>query len=99
MKVIEVLESNSTLRRLRAVQKRHLESLAEGPFYYSPGQRLWRFGTTVDKAFIIVAGTVSFVAKRRNVGSVAVGIASKESGVDVCLFIILIMRIFIALTY
>ena len=68
LNVLEVLELNSTLRRLNAVQRRHLECLAEGPRYYSPGERLWQFGTTVDKAFIIVDGTVSFVAKRRNPG-------------------------------
>merc|ERR1740124_473744 len=69
LNVIGVLELNTTLHKLSAVQKRHLESLAEGPSYYSPGERLWRFGATVDKAFIIVAGTVSFIARRRNAGS------------------------------
>ncbi len=38
---------------------------------YTPGQRLWRSGSTVNKSFIIVAGTVSFVPKRRNGGSSA----------------------------
>merc|ERR1740139_1734012 len=82
LNVIEILELNSTMRTLNAVQKRHLESLAEGPYYYSPGERLWRFGATVDKAFIIVAGTVSFIPKRRNAGSCAVGRSTKDSGVD-----------------
>lgn len=36
---------------------------------YTPGQRLWRAGSIVDKAFIVVAGTVSFVPKRRHGGS------------------------------
>jgi len=71
LNIFEVLELNSTLRKLIAVQKRHLESLAEGPYYYSPGERLWRFGATVDKAFIIVAGTVSFIPKRRNADTCA----------------------------
>ena len=78
LNVIEILECNSTLRKLSAFIKRHLESLAEGPHYYSPGQRLWRSGATVDKAFIVVAGTVAFVAKRRNAGSAGVGMPSKD---------------------
>ena len=78
LNVIEILECNSTLRKLSAYMKRHLESLAEGPHYYSPGQRLWRSGATVDKAFIVVAGTVSFVPKRRNAGSAGVGMPSKD---------------------
>ncbi len=69
LNVIELLESNTGLRKLTAVQKRHLECLVEGPNVYTPGQRLWRAGSTVDKAFIVVAGTVSFVPKRRHGGS------------------------------
>ena len=79
LNVIEILECNSALRKLSAVQKRHLESLAEGPAYYAPGQRLWRSGATVDKAFIVVAGTASFVPKRRNAGSVGLGRTSKDN--------------------
>ena len=79
LNVIEILECNSTLRKLSAVQKRHLESLAEGPMYYTPGQRLWRAGEIVDKAFIVVSGTVSFVAMRRNAGSVGIGRSSKDN--------------------
>ena len=71
LNVMDLLDSNSALRKLTAVQKRHLECLVEGPVVYTPGQRLWRSGSTVDKAFIIVAGTVSFVPKRRNGGSSA----------------------------
>lgn len=67
--VLELLESNTGLRKLTAVQKRHLECLVEGPTVYTPGQRLWRAGSLVDKAFIVVAGTVSFVPKRRHGGS------------------------------
>jgi len=69
LNVIELLESNTGLRKLTAVQKRHLECLVEGPTVYTPGQRLWRAGSIVDKAFIVVAGTVSFVPKRRHGGS------------------------------
>jgi len=69
LNVLELLESNTGLRKLTAVQKRHWECLVEGPTVYTPGQRLWRAGATVDKAFIVVAGTVSFVPKRRHGGS------------------------------
>jgi hypothetical protein len=65
LNIIELLDCNSSLRKLNAVQKRHLESLAEGPIYFAPGHRLWRTGQKVDKAYIIVAGTVAFVPKRR----------------------------------
>mmetsp|Transcript_7652 Transcript_7652/g.14591 ORF Transcript_7652/g.14591 Transcript_7652/m.14591 type:complete len:1365 (+) Transcript_7652:217-4311(+) len=69
LNVIELLDSNTGLRKLTAVQKRHLECLVEGPTAFAPGQRLWRSGSAVDKAFIVVAGTVSFVPKRRNGGT------------------------------
>lgn len=65
LNVLELLNCNSALRKLTAVQKRHLESLAVGPISYQQGERLWGAGTPVDKAFIIVSGTASFV-KRRN---------------------------------
>lgn len=73
LNIIELLDSNTGLRKLTAVQKRHLECLVEGPTVYAPGQRLWRSGSPVDKAFIVVAGTVSFVPKRRHGGSCATG--------------------------
>lgn len=69
LNIIELIDSNTALRKLTAVQKRHLECLVEGPTVYAPGQRLWRTGAVVDKAFIIIAGTVSFVPKRRHGGS------------------------------
>lgn len=72
LNILELLNCNSALRKLTAVQKRHLESLAEGPIVFQPGERLWRAGTPVDKAFIIVSGTASFAPKRRNAGSALV---------------------------
>ena len=69
LNVLDLLNCNSALRKLSAVQKRHLESLAEGPISFQPGERLWRAGTPVDRAFVIVSGTASFVPKRRNAGS------------------------------
>ena len=81
LNVIELLEGNTGLRKLTAVQKRHLECLVEGPTVYTPGQRLWRAGSIVDKAFIIVAGTVSFVPKRRHGGSAGKSIAKSSQRV------------------
>ena len=83
LKMIELLDSNSALRKLTAVQKRHLQCIVEGPTVYSPGQRLWRAGAAVDKAFIIVAGTVSFVPKRRHGGSAMNEKRGKKSSVRV----------------
>ena len=71
LNIMDLLDCNTALRKLTAVQKRHLECLVEGPVVYTPGQRLWRSGSTVEKAFIVVAGTVSFVPKRMHGGSVA----------------------------
>jgi hypothetical protein len=73
LNVMELLDMNFALRRLSAVQKRHLESLAEGPIAFGPGDRLWRAGAPVDKAFLLVGGTASFVPKRKNTGSTNVG--------------------------
>ena len=69
LNVLELLDQNSALRKLSAVQKRHLESLAEGPIGFGPGERLWRSGAPVDRAFLVVSGTASFVPRRRNAGS------------------------------
>jgi hypothetical protein len=69
LNVLELLDQNSGLRKLSAVQKRHLESLAEGPVGFGPGDRLWRCGAPVDKAFLMISGTASFVPRRRNAGS------------------------------
>lgn len=74
LNVLELLNSNSALRKLNAVQKRHLESLAEGPVSFQPGERLWKAGGFVDKAFVIVSGSASFVPKRRHAGSAAASI-------------------------
>jgi hypothetical protein len=75
--VLELLNSNSAFRKLNAVQKRHLESLAEGPVTFAGSDRMWSAGAPVDKAFLIVSGTATFMPKRRNAGS-AVGYVSEE---------------------
>lgn len=58
--LVDLLEHNSTLRKLRAVQKRHMESIVDGPFLFDPGQILWKAGEQVDKVFIIVFGTAKY---------------------------------------
>ena len=50
LNVAEILNRNSAFAKFNAVQKRHLECLAEGPVYFNPGERLWRAGAPVDKA-------------------------------------------------
>lgn len=77
LNVLELLNCNSALRKLSAVQKRHLESLAEGPISLQPGERLWRAGAPVDKAFVVISGTASFVPRRRNAGSVGLPATAK----------------------
>jgi hypothetical protein len=66
VELLDIIESNSTLRKISAVQKRHFESLAEGPVYFAPGERLWNSGAPVDKAYLIVGGTASFLARRKS---------------------------------
>jgi hypothetical protein len=66
LNILELIDINTGLRKLTAVQKRHLECLAEGPIAFNPGERLWRAGAPVDKAYLVVAGSASFVARRRN---------------------------------
>jgi len=74
LNILELIDMNTGLRKLTAVQKRHLECLAEGPVAFNPGERLWRAGAPVDKAYLVVAGTASFVIRRR--GSVRTPAAS-----------------------
>jgi hypothetical protein len=78
LNILELLNLNSALRKLTAVQKRHLESLAEGPTFYSSGERLWKAGATVDRAFVVVSGSASFVPKRRK----ADGSKAGDKGID-----------------
>mmetsp|Transcript_13476 Transcript_13476/g.20503 ORF Transcript_13476/g.20503 Transcript_13476/m.20503 type:complete len:1321 (-) Transcript_13476:84-4046(-) len=58
--MVDLLEHNSTLRKLRAVQKRHMESIVDGPFMFEPDQILWKAGEQVDKVFIVVFGTAKY---------------------------------------
>mmetsp|Transcript_6825 Transcript_6825/g.17118 ORF Transcript_6825/g.17118 Transcript_6825/m.17118 type:complete len:1395 (+) Transcript_6825:304-4488(+) len=66
LNILDLIDMNTALRKLSAVQKRHLECIAEGPVAFNPGERLWRQGAAVDKAYLVVAGTAAFVVRRRN---------------------------------
>ena len=61
--IMEILESNSAISKFSAVQKRHLESLAEYPVCFAPGQQLWHQGETVERAYIIIEGSAFFLKK------------------------------------
>lgn len=58
--ILNVMRFNSVLSKLPAVQKRHLESIAEGPRVFEAGTPLWRLGDRCDYAFLVVAGSASF---------------------------------------
>jgi hypothetical protein len=57
--LIDVIQFNSVLSTLYPKQKRHLESLAEGPRHFPYQSLLWKLGDPVDFAYIIVAGTAT----------------------------------------
>ena len=58
--ILDILLCNSVLGRLPALQKRSLESIAEGPRVFEPGTPLWRLSDRCEYAFLIVAGTATF---------------------------------------
>jgi hypothetical protein len=57
--LLDVIWFNSVLGNLTALQKRHLESLAEGPRFFEPGSLLWKIGDPVDFAYLLVSGTAN----------------------------------------
>jgi hypothetical protein len=67
--LLDVIQFNSVLSTLYPKQKRHLESLAEGPRHYSFQSLLWKLGDPVDFAYIIVAGTATLGTKAIRVPS------------------------------
>lgn len=73
LNVLELLNCNSALRKLNAVQKRHVESLAEGPVSFQPNERMWQAGAPVDRAYIIISGTASFHVSRNTIISKGTG--------------------------
>jgi hypothetical protein len=61
--IMGVLQCNSVLGSLHPMQKRHLESLADGPRYFAHESLLWTVGDPVDYAFVVVAGSATFRKK------------------------------------
>eukprot|EP00980_Cylindrotheca_fusiformis_P029433 scaffold23476_cov125-Cylindrotheca_fusiformis.AAC.1 len=57
--ILALIEANSVLRTLTANQRITLESLAEGPRYFSINAPLWQQGDPVEYALIIVEGTAT----------------------------------------
>jgi hypothetical protein len=55
--LLDAIQHNSVLRNLTAMQKRNLESLAEGPRFFHSQSLLWKVGDPVDYAYIIVGGS------------------------------------------
>ncbi|KAG7350581.1 metallo-beta-lactamase superfamily protein [Nitzschia inconspicua] len=61
--LIDVIQFNSVLGSLYPKQRRHLESVAEGPRHFPFQSYLWKVGDPVDFAYIIVAGTATIATK------------------------------------
>jgi hypothetical protein len=68
-RVLQVLQCNFVLGNLSALQKRSLESIAEGPRVFEAGSTLWSIGDRCNYSFLLVAGTVSFKHTNRPRGS------------------------------
>lgn len=58
--LLVALKFNSVLRDLPAIQKRTLESIAEGPRFFQAGAYLWEAGDRVNFAFLIISGSACF---------------------------------------
>jgi hypothetical protein len=58
--VLEILKCNSVLSNLSALQKRSMESIAEGPRAFEADHSLWEVGARCDYAFLIVSGSATF---------------------------------------
>lgn len=63
---LETINYNSALRNMAESQKRHLESLAEGPRFFETGKAIWSMGSRVDFAFLVLKGTTRFCNPKRN---------------------------------
>lgn len=75
--LIDVIKDNSTLKRVSAVEMRHFESIADGFSYFGPGDHMWETGTPVNKAYIVIAGTASFM-ERNGHGELSVPVNAEE---------------------
>jgi hypothetical protein len=68
-RLLQVLQCNFVLGNLSALQKRSLESIAEGPRVFEAGSSLWSIGDRCNYSFLLVAGTASFKHTNRPRGS------------------------------
>lgn len=71
--IMDALECNSVLGSLYPMQKRHFESLAEGPRFFACQSLLWKVGDPVNYAFVILQGTATFGKKPQRVRQVPMG--------------------------
>lgn len=67
--LLSVLQCNSVLGNLSALQKRSLESIAEGPRVFESGSTLWKAGDRCNYSFLLMTGTVSFKPQSSGRGS------------------------------
>jgi hypothetical protein len=68
-RLLQVLQCNFVLGNLSALQKRSLESIAEGPRVFGAGSTLWSIGDRCNYSFLLVGGTVSFKHTNRHRGA------------------------------
>lgn len=61
--IMGVIQCNSVLRSLTAMQKRCLESLAEGPKRFASFAAIWKVGDPVNYAYLVVSGSAT-IGKR-----------------------------------
>jgi hypothetical protein len=91
--LLDVIQCNSVLRNLTAMQKRYLETLAEGPRYFTSHTLLWKVGDPVGFAFLIVSGTVTLgkksvpkihvkMSRRGSTGAISNSLAAIEEDRD-----------------
>ncbi len=71
--IMDALQCNSVLGSLYPMQKRHFESLAEGPRFFAYQSLLWKVGDPVNYAFVILEGTATFGKKPQRVTQVRMG--------------------------
>ena len=76
--LVDVLQQNSTFNKLRAVQKRHMESIVDGPFTFEPFEEMWTAGNRIDKVYLIVYGTAKFVSSTNPQNSAEMNLARKS---------------------
>lgn len=62
-KFTDVIKYNSTFKKVSAIEMRHFECLADGLSYFGPGDHMWESGALVNKAFLVIAGTASFLQR------------------------------------